>query len=126
MLVRWDGGQPWGDDGQSAAPAVFGSEYSGFESEDAVQIAYVPCERVGPRDRQANIELRYDGDKRLVMLAYSSLEELVRGCGEAQPWVAVPVDRVSQVQQDTGAEIVLWDLELPNEARHQDDAKEDQ
>ncbi|GAB3692613.1 hypothetical protein GCM10027597_49730 [Saccharopolyspora tripterygii] len=124
--MRWDGGQPLGNDGQPATPAVFGSEYSGFESDYAVQTAYLPCERVGPRDREANIELRKDSDQRVVMLAYSSLEELIRGCGEAQPWIAVPVDRVSQVQRDTAAEIVLWDLNLPDEARRQSEAREDQ
>ncbi|WP_406692864.1 SAV_915 family protein [Saccharopolyspora sp. ID03-671] len=125
MPVRWDGDQQWEGDKQSAAPAVFGPEYSGFETEDAVQTAYLPCERVGPRDREANIELRQDGDQRVVMLAYSSLEALIRGCGEAQPWLAVPVNRISQVEQDTGAEIVLWDLDLPSEARRQGDSKED-
>lgn len=124
MFVSWDGSPQWGDLGQPAAPAVFGSEYSGFEAEDAAQTVYLLCQRVGPHDREARVELRQDHEGRLAMLAYSSLEELVRSCGEAQPWIAVPIDRVSGVQQDTGAELVFWDTELPVEFRHTLNAEE--
>lgn len=116
--MSWDSGQQWRGDEPQAAPAVFGSEYSGLETEDAVRNVYLPCRRVGPRDREAQVELRRADDERLVMLAFTSLEELVRGCGEDQPWIEVAVDRVSQVQRDTGADAVLWDLELPTELRH--------
>lgn len=125
MFVSWDGSPQWGDLGQRAAPAVFGSEYSGFEAEVAAQTVYLLSQRVGPRDREARVELRQESEGRLVMLAYSSLEELVRACGEMQPWIAVPIDRVSGVQQDTGAELVLWDTELPVELRHKANAEED-
>lgn len=101
---------------------MFGSEYAGYETESAPEIVYIPCERIEAKDREARVELRQDGDERLVMLAYSSLEELVRCCGNAQPWIGVRTDRVSQVQLETGAEAILWDLHLPDGARHSEDA----
>ncbi|WP_263249567.1 SAV_915 family protein [Saccharopolyspora rosea] len=97
---------------------MLGSEFSGFESEEVAATVYVPSERVGPDDQEARIELRRDGHDRLVMLAYNSLEELVACCGEAQPWIAIPRDRVSHVQSDVGAAQVLWGIELPEEFRH--------
>ncbi|WP_460957005.1 SAV_915 family protein [Parasphingorhabdus pacifica] len=123
--MNWDGSPQWGDLGQPATPAVFGSEYAGYESEDAAQTVYLLSQRVGLHDREARIELRQDSDGRLVMLAYSSLEELVRACGTAQPWIAVSLDRVSGVKQEAGAELVFWDAELPSELRHKTNVEED-
>ena len=52
------------------------------------------------------------------MLAYSALDFLVAGCGEAQPWVAVPTERVTELQRLSGAETVLWDVALlPDQRR---------
>ncbi|MER6990996.1 SAV_915 family protein [Saccharopolyspora hirsuta] len=102
---------------EPTAPTIFGAENSGYESEEAAQTVYVLSERLGARDREARIELRQDEAGRLVMLAYTSLELLVECCGEAQPWVAVRLSDVSRVQNDSGAETVLWDIPLPTEIR---------
>ncbi|MER5392695.1 SAV_915 family protein [Saccharopolyspora sp. NPDC002686] len=99
------------------APAVFGSEYSGYESEEAAETVFVLSERLGPQDREARVELRKDEAERLVILAYTSLELLVECCGETQPWIGVGLPDVSRVQNECGAETVLWDVPLPSGSR---------
>lgn len=106
---------------EPAAPAVLGAEYAGYDSDEALQAVYIPTQLVGPQDQEARVELREDGEGQLAMLAYSSLEDLVRGCGKAQPWISVPVSRVSHVQREAGAQIVYWDVELPEEIRYRSD-----
>lgn len=101
-----------------ASPAVFGAEYAGMEEDDGPSTVFIATQRVGAQDTEAQVELRQDEAGRFVMLAYSSLASLVACAGEAQPWVSVPTDRVSQVQEDCGADLVLWDVELPSEVRH--------
>ncbi|MQA86712.1 MAG: hypothetical protein GEV03_19285 [Streptosporangiales bacterium] len=64
------------------------------------------------------LELRNIDDGRVAMLAFSSLEQLVEGCGEEQPWVAVPMDRVDELQRLSGADLVLWNVPLSPELRH--------
>lgn len=103
-------------DAQHVAPPVFGAEYAGYESDEGVAI-YILCDRVGAQDREAQIELHEDGNGRLVMLAYSSLEELVGCCGEAQPWISVQLPDVGRVQGDCGADAVLWDISLSQDVR---------
>ncbi|MHA6802949.1 SAV_915 family protein [Salinifilum ghardaiensis] len=99
-------------------PGRSGAEYAGAEEGDGDSTAFIATQRVGPQDAEARVELRENESGQWVMLAYSSHERLVTGAGEAQPWIAVPADRVSQVQQDCGAEVVLWDVELPAQMQH--------
>ncbi len=108
-----------------ASPAVFGAEYAGMEEDEGPGTVYIATQRVGAQGTEAQVELRQDAAGRFVMLAYSSLESLVTCAGEAQPWVSVPTDRVSQVQEDCGAGLVLWDLQLPSEVRHADSEAEE-
>lgn len=106
------------DNAGQASPAVFGAEYAGMEEDEGPGTVYIATQRVGAQDTEARVELRQDEAERHVMLAYSSLESLVTCAGKAQAWIAVPTDRVSQVQEDCGAGLVLWDLELSADARH--------
>lgn len=104
--------------GEQGSPAVLGGEYTGREAEDVPQQVYISSQRLGPGAEEVNLELRPMQDGRLALLAYSSLDLLIAGCGEHQPWIAVPVNRVHDCQQQSGADVVLWDLELPEEMRH--------
>lgn len=81
-------------------------------------VAYVPSMRLRSDDVEATLELRRTIDGALGVLAYSSLELLVAGCGPAQPWVAVPTGRVAELVGLAGAEVVVWDAEIPPVARH--------
>lgn len=102
---------------QQVAPPVFGAEYAGNEDSESANTVFVATQQVGPQDTKAQVELRQDQAGRLVMLAYSSLDSLIAGAGEFQPWISVLADRFYQVQQDCGADVVQWDVELPPELR---------
>lgn len=105
-------GRQDGNDQRVAAPVIG----AGFDEGEPV--AYVPSQRGSLSDEQVALELRHTVDGRLAMLAYSSLDFLVAGCGEAQPWVAVPAERVTELQRLSGAETVLWDVALfPDQRR---------
>lgn len=106
------------EDVSEASPAVFGAEYAGMEEDELPGPVYIATQRVGAQDTVAQVELRQDDAGRLAMLAYSTHEELVERAGEGQAWIAVPKDNVHQVQQDCGAQAVLWDVELPDGLRH--------
>lgn len=100
---------------RTVAPAVLGAEHAGGGEQPT---AYVPSQRLREGDTEATLELRNTEDGRVAMLAFSSLEQLVGCCGEAQPWVALPLDRVDNLRELSGADVTLWDLELPAELRH--------
>lgn len=102
-------------------PPVIGAEYAGAESRENAggeQLIYVPCRRVQQGDQEAYLELRPMEDGRVAMLAYSSLDHLLEGCGEAQPWVAIRPSNVSEYESQSGADMVIWDTALPEELRH--------
>ena len=115
MSTEWTGRA--GAD-EPVAPPVLGAEYAGRGVGGGSAVAYVPSQRLRPGDTEATLELRNTEDGRVAMLAYSTLERLVEGCGESQPWVAVPMDRVQNLQELSGADVTLWDVPVPDEVRH--------
>ncbi|OLT38783.1 hypothetical protein BJF85_08610 [Saccharomonospora sp. CUA-673] len=84
---------------------------------DEVEDVFLPSERVQYGDEEATVELRRLEDGRLVVLAYTSLESLVEGCGEGQPWLSVRSDYLQQIVVDSGATEVLWNAVLPDDQR---------
>lgn len=63
------------------------------------------------------LELRVLTDGNTALLAYSSLESLVDGCGKGQPWIAVHGGSVEDLRQRSEADLVLWDAAVPLEQR---------
>lgn len=51
------------------------------------------------------------------MMVYSSLETLVAGAGEEQPWIAVKRDDVERLVADSPADGVLLDTVIPPSKR---------
>lgn len=49
------------------------------------------------------------GEEHLVLLAFSTVDALVDGMGEAQPWAAVPAAALGPALEGSGAETVLID-----------------
>jgi hypothetical protein len=84
----------------------------------AADSTYIPSRPLRAGDAEAILELRRTEEGQLAVLAYSSLALLVAGCGEEQPWVAVPRDRVTELCRLTGADAVLWDVGLEPAQRH--------
>jgi hypothetical protein len=108
------------DDHLGIPPAVLGVESDSPprpDSDDESSLVYLPSQPVRRGDREAVLELRHVEDGSLALLAFSSLEDLVAGCGEHQPWVAVSAEHLPELQRLSGAEHVLWDAELPEPLR---------
>lgn len=83
---------------------------------------FVPSARVRPGDAELSLELRTLADGRTALLAYSTLDRLVDGCGPAQPWVSIRADRLGELREHF--DVVLVDAELPEGLRAQPDDTE--
>jgi hypothetical protein len=87
----------------------------------AGETVYVPSQRLSAGAAAVAPEVRHLDDGRLALLVYSTLELLVAGCGKAQPWMAVRLERpgsVDELARLAGAEVVLRDVEVPVGLRH--------
>lgn len=86
------------------------------------EIVYVPCAPVEPGAAEVQVMLRTlpatDGSTTLVLPTYSSADELVQACGDAQPWVAMRSAGVDGLLEGLGAQAVLLDVAftLPEDA----------
>jgi hypothetical protein len=81
-------------------------------------VVYVPSRPYRPGDHDVVVELQRAPDGRLALLAYGSAEQLRAGCGPYQPWVAYPVEEIERVARESGAETVLINPVLTDDARH--------
>ncbi|TDD91992.1 hypothetical protein E1202_04485 [Saccharopolyspora karakumensis] len=104
---------------ENAAPSVIGAEHvapldGGDQLPDQV---FLPAERITDPNQPVTLELRVLSGGTTAMLAYTSLEALVAGCGEGQPWIAVEGNAVEDLQQRSEADAVLWDAAVPLEQR---------
>lgn len=86
-----------------------------------IDTAFVPSQRRYPGEEEVTLELRRTEEGQLAVLAFSSLGVLVAGCGEAQPWVAVPTERLDDLVRLSGADVVLWNVGLDEEQRHDEE-----
>lgn len=78
---------------------------------------FVPCSPVESGAEQVQLEMRERDDGNTALLAYTSLERLVAGCGAQQPWVAVRPDEIEAIQQQAEFDLIAFDVELPEEMR---------
>ncbi|WP_338601547.1 SAV_915 family protein [Saccharopolyspora sp. SCSIO 74807] len=101
------------------APSVIGPEsVAPLDADEQLpETVYLPSERVTDRNAEVTLELRATGQGQIAMLAFTSLEELVAGCGNAQPWVSVRGHQVDELRSLSGADVVVWDSALPYEER---------
>lgn len=79
-------------------------------------IVYIPCAPAQTGD-ELTIDLRVTGDGRLALLAYSAMDRLVAHCGPAQPWTVMAATDLEQARLATGFELILLDLDIPEELR---------
>lgn len=81
-------------------------------------LVYVPSKPTGSRrGRDVVLELQPHEGRR-TLLAYDSLETLRAGCGPYQSCVSVRADRLDEVASRAGAEAVLFNPVLSEQARH--------
>lgn len=101
----------------NVAPSVIGAEYvTPPDDEEMPETAYLPTDRARTDD-DVELELRDTTDGHRALLAFTSLEQLVQGCGDGQPWIAVPGETVTDIKARSGSDVVLWDAALPVEDR---------
>ncbi|RKS72657.1 type III secretion system (T3SS) SseB-like protein [Motilibacter peucedani] len=62
---------------------------------------------------RVRIEPRLDGTGAAVLVAFTSTARLVEALGPAQPWVAVPGDRLPELARAAGLRGVLVDPVVP-------------
>lgn len=91
-----------------------------FETDDELpSVLYIPSEHVSEGALEdTNVELRRLEDGRLALLVFSSLEQLVAGCGNHQPWVGVPGEQLEELRRAVEADIAVLDTSLPTAIRH--------
>lgn len=82
-------------------------------------VVYVPCSPLQPGDDRLGVDVRRTRDGRLALLVYSALDRLVSCCGVRQPWTVMPASDLERIRQETGFELVLLDVEIPDEFRRQ-------
>lgn len=100
--------EEYGADGETVAPAVLGDQ--GAE-------VFVLCSRASPYDQEVQLELRHTTENALALMTYTSLERLVEGCGDQQPWISVPSAEVQQLAEQVAAQVILQDVPLPDDQR---------
>lgn len=93
-------------------------ELEPLPDQDDGSLVYVPSRPVSEGDTQVNLELQPDKAGRAMLLAYSSPELLVAGCGPYQPWVAIHATDIDLVAEEAGACGVLFNPELAEDSRH--------
>lgn len=71
----------------------------------------------GSADGRCTLELRPLADGRLALLAYTSRDSLLTGCGHRQPGVEVLARSLDEIAGTSGCDVVLVDGELPDHAR---------
>ncbi len=101
-----------------AAPSVIGADYMAEKNGDEPTLVYVPTERVLRGDTEVTVEIRQLEDGGTAVVAYTSLDSLVSNCGDLQPWVSLPEDKVQEIQEQSGADVVVWDVALPASERN--------
>ncbi len=111
---------PFAVDEAGAAPAVFGSEYAGDDTDEEPPPQeqaplYVPCKAVAKGAGEVELELRTSEEGELALVVYSDLETLVACCGESQPWLAVPTDQVETLASQAEADVIARDVDLTDD-----------
>ncbi|TNC29173.1 SAV_915 family protein [Amycolatopsis alkalitolerans] len=82
------------------------------------QLLYVASRPMRSWTDLVQLELQPDKRGRLMVLAYTSEEELVAWCGPHQAWVAIPSNLVGEAVARSGADGVLFNPILAAESRH--------
>jgi hypothetical protein len=81
-------------------------------------VVYVPCAAVQDAGSDLVVDLRPTRDGRVALLVYSALDRLVACCGPQQPWTLMAAASLEDVRLATGFDLVLLDVEIPEEHRH--------
>lgn len=81
-------------------------------------MVYLPCAAPAVAGADVDVPLRRAKDGRSVLIVYTALDRLVAGCGPEQPWALVPTASLGTVGDGGPPELILFDVEIPEHARH--------
>ena len=79
---------------------------------------YVPVAEVNPDADETQFELRRTADGELLALVYSSLATVIHCCGDYQPWLLFPAQRLVELLRELGVDRIVLDLSLAQSQRH--------
>lgn len=79
---------------------------------------YVPVAAADPDADEVRFELRRTSDGEVLAPVYSSLDTVIHCCGDYQPWVLLPAQRLLGLQQELGIDRIVLDLGLAQNQRH--------
>lgn len=99
-------------------PDVMTYQHSQLEAEDTAAPVFIPSLRVTAGTDRFWPELRRLVDGRLALPVYTSVGDLVDACGPHQPWVAVPVEALERLREQTVVDTIAVNVPIPPEARH--------
>lgn len=106
-------GTGYGDERDVAvSPSTIQPETFGTDDDQAPTMVWMPTAHAMRGEDIPPFVLRELDDGRLVMLAYTTQEAFVEGCGTQQPYVTVLTGAVQAFQHAVEADEVLWDAIL--------------
>jgi hypothetical protein len=79
---------------------------------------YVPVAEADLDSDETRFEWRRAADGELVAPVYSSLASLIHCCGDYQPWLLLPAQRLMALQREFGIDRIVLDLPLAEDERH--------
>lgn len=81
------------------------------------EVLFVPTARVRAGEERARLQLRRRQSGEMALLAYTSLDLLVAGCGPDQAWIAAPVEELVPLQEAAGFDVIVLNADLPQDWR---------
>ncbi|MGH4016904.1 MAG: SAV_915 family protein [Pseudonocardiaceae bacterium] len=79
---------------------------------------YVPVAKADLDADEVRFELRQAADGEVLAPVYSSLDTMVHCCGDYQPWLLLPAQRLVELQRQFGVDRIVLDLSLAHGQRH--------
>ena len=86
---------------------------------DYPPVLYVPCAEHVTDPDDVRVEYRTTRDGREALLVYSALDRLRSCCGAGQPWFLMPTVKLDDLHRVRPFDVVLLDLELPDELKRE-------
>ena len=96
------------------ARPMLGSEM--IEDDVAPTVLYLPTASQSQGEELAFV-LRELEDGQRALLVFTSLERLVEGCGDEQPWVSIRAESLPEFEALAEPDVLLWDAVLAPEIR---------
>lgn len=84
---------------------------------------YVPVATADPDGDEVRFEWRRAADGEVLAPVYSSLATMIHCCGDYQPWLLLPAQRMLDLQRAFGVDRIVLDLGLSHGQRHEPEGR---